>query len=428
MKEKATTFIPMTHHRPDLDELLALWIMERFGFEEFPGLATAPIETVDAGLSLKRGETGDDWLKNGYVIIGAMGGKFDEHGKGDGKSAATLAAEYFGVTENKGLKPILAYALQADDKANDAPFNLARVIKDMHSAGVPLEKARGMHDRCIDALYSVFMDHYERGREMRSLKAIAIDWFLERFEMKLESEPICTFQEVMDVEDIKGQLTDEMTGELSHIQRYLDQQVDEEDPFSFAGWVYAMQMAGVPDGVVVEDARYVLNAKVFVQQQFMRAIDDFAKNATFLDDCPLKVAIIRSDNEQMNRAARASQQGLALLVQVRSSGHVQIFSDHRRDLRPVLARLRAFETYQAHGKELPPWKLHLSGTLPEIPEWYGFEKYGKIIGIFNSTVKTRRVPKTHLPLDEIAKCVRGGLAHTHRARGVERTSNSSLSA
>ena len=31
--EKATTFKPMTHHRPDLDELLALWIMQRFGFQ-----------------------------------------------------------------------------------------------------------------------------------------------------------------------------------------------------------------------------------------------------------------------------------------------------------------------------------------------------------------------------------------------------------
>jgi hypothetical protein len=68
--------------------------------------------------------------------------------------------------------------------------------------------------------------------------------------------------------------------------------------------------------------------------------------------------------------------------------------------------------------------LYLPGTLPEIPEWYGFEKYGKIIAIFNSTVKTRRVPKTHLTLAEIVECVRGGLAHTHRSRGVDRAASS----
>ncbi len=412
----------LTHHRPDLDELFSLWQLCRFAKELYPGLAEAPIETIDAGLSLKPGENGDRWLDQGYVVIGVLGGRLDEHGKGDGKSAASLTAEFLGLTENPGLIPMLAYAVEADDKATDAPFNMARIIKDMHSAGVPLEKVRGIVDRWLDSLYAVFSDHFEPRDRMMTIKQIAINWFLERFRLELTSEPTCTFQDVMDVPEIKDQLTDEMIKEIEHIQKYLDEQMDEHDPFSLAGLAYAMQMAGAPDAVVIEDMRYALNAKVFVQRQFMAAIDDFASNATFLDNCPLKVAVIRSDNEQMNRAARATlRDKLDLLVQVRSTGHVQIFSDHRRDLRPILGRLRvAEERKSGRNYRLSNEQLASGGTLPQIRQWFGFEKYGSIIAIFNGTVKTRRVPKTNLTMGEVLGCVRDGLAQTHRARGVKR--------
>lgn len=420
MEKKVTSYRAVTHHRPDLDELFALWLLSRFGKQVYPGLSRSPIQTIDAGLSLTPGETGDKWLDRGCVVIGALGGQFDEHGKGDGKSAASLTAEFLGLADNAGLKPILAYAVKADDKATDGPFAMARLIKDMHSAGVPLEQVRRIVDRWLDSLYDVFMNRYEKTSELMSVKQIAIDWFLERFGQRLNQAPTCTFQDVMDAPEIKVQLTEAMTGELAHIQKYLDVQMDEEDPFSFAGVVYAMQMDSFPPSMVIEDARIVLNAKVFVQQQFMAAIDDFASKARMLADCPVRVAVIRSDNEQMNRAARASDPQLALIVQVRSSGHVQIFSDHRRDLRPILARLRDEESRMRGGRRLPIWRLYEPGTLLEIPEWFGFEKYGKVIAVFNSTVKTCRVPRTILSIEQVERCIREGLAQTTRPRGHHR--------
>ncbi len=421
MEKKVTSYRAVTHHRPDLDELFALWLLSRFGKQVYPGLSRSPIQTIDAGLSLKPGETGDDWLKKGFVVIGALGGRFDEHGKGDGKSAASLTAEFLGLTDNAGLKPILAYAVKADDKATDGPFAMARLIKDMHSAGVPLEQVRRIVDRWLNSLYDVFMNRYEKTSELMSVKQIAICWFLERFSMEaIDTDPSFSFQDFMDAPTVKAQLTEEMTGELAHIQKYLDVQMDAEDPFSFAGVVYAMQMAGFMMEAIVENARVVLNAKVFVQQQFMAAIDDFASKSHMLADCPVKVAVIRSDNEQMNRAARASDPQLALIVQVRSSGHVQIFSDHRRDLRPIGARLRDAESANLGGRRLPPWRLYEPGTLPEVPEWFLFEKYGKIIAIFNSTVKTRTVKRTSLSIEQIERCIREGLAQTTRPRGHHR--------
>lgn len=421
MEKKVTSYRAVTHHRPDLDELFALWLLSRFGKQVYPGLSRSPIQTIDAGLSLTPGETGDKWLDRGCVVIGALGGQFDEHGKGDGKSAASLTAEFLGLTENGGLKPILEYAVKADDKATDGPFAMARLIKDMHSAGVPLEQVRRIVDRWLNSLYDVFMERYEKSDSLISVKQIAIGWFLERFHMEaIDSDPSYSFQDFMDVPEVRAQLTEAMTGELAHIQKYLDVQMDEEDPFSFAGVVYAMQMDSFPPSMVIEDARVVLNAKVFVQQQFMAAIDDFASKSHMLADCPVKVAVIHSDNEQMNRAARASDPQLALIVQVRSSGHVQIFSDHRRDLRPILARLRDAENVERGGRHLPPWRLYEPGTLPEVPEWFGFEKYGKVIAVFNSTVKTRRVPRTILTLAHVEICVREGLAQTTRPRGHQR--------
>ncbi len=420
---KKVSFSACPHIRPDNDEFAVTRIIELFGTTEFPGVSSNPLVLVDAGLQLSAKQVAD-WRAGGSIPVGTGGqfADFDEHGKGDGTSAATMAAEHFGVAKDTGLVPILAYALQADDKAQDGPFNLARIIKDMHSFGVPTEVIRKMHRRWFDSQYLFFRGRRLPRRSFMPLQRMAVDWLLEGFGQELTGEQTLSFEGAMEA--LGERLTPEQADEIREIQRFVDNPRGfDSTPFDLEGLVECMKEIGVPESEIIADVRMVLDAKVFVQSEFMAAQKYFRERVRYVDGSSLKVAVISSDNEQMNRAARSVDKDLAVLVQKRSSGHVNVFGgeNNRRDLRPILGRLRVAEERKAgRNFRLSSEQMASGGTLPQILAWFGFEKYEKIIGIFNGSLKTRSVPRTKLSLDEIVACVREGLKHTHVARGVVR--------
>jgi len=425
---KIAQVTPVTHHKPHFDELNAIEVVARFGTSENRGMGTTPIETIDAGLSSSPKENGNE-SKKPRIVFGARGGWADEHGKGDGISSLSLVVERYGLSKNKGLGPIVDYANRADGRPNDPPFALARLIKDLHSFGAPLEEVRAINHRWFTSLYDWFMGVVVHTSSTITFKQILFDWYLEGFGSKLESEPSCSFGDILQAVNSQKELTKRQFGEVREIEFFVDHVLPQTGPtpFNVAGIVDCMKVEGIADRQIIADVRYILNAKVWVQQQFMSAEAEFRKQAqagAYLNDCPLRVVAIRSDNEQMNRAARSVDSELAVIVQLRSTGHVQIFSNHikcRRDLRPIFARLRDME-YRRCGNRgyLSRDQLCSGGTLPEVRAWFGFEKFGAIIGIFNSSLTTTDVPPTRLTMSEILWCVREGLKATHRARGVQR--------
>lgn len=101
-----------THDRPHLDEIAALWLIERFA--------------------------SDNWLSSHYpfvhVTLGVGGSEFDEHPR-NGSSptpedcCATLVAKSLGIEEDPALAQLLKFIVNVDIKGAGHPFDLYNLVK-----------------------------------------------------------------------------------------------------------------------------------------------------------------------------------------------------------------------------------------------------------------------------------------------------------
>lgn len=103
------------HKDPHFDEILAGWLVEHFGTNEFL----------------------DEYAPDGKLHIGVGGGPFDEHPgpnnqKKDGECAATLVAKALGVDNDPALEPLLHYAWVRDLRGGAHPFELETLVKVFH--------------------------------------------------------------------------------------------------------------------------------------------------------------------------------------------------------------------------------------------------------------------------------------------------------
>ncbi len=120
----------VTHHRPHLDEILAIFILKVFGRKTFPGIETAKIEFWGHGQHTPDGRPIEEHLREGTLPIGVGNGPFDEHQEGARhKCAATLVAEYLGVRDDPRLTRLLGYTLRDDRQGSGDLFTLATMIK-----------------------------------------------------------------------------------------------------------------------------------------------------------------------------------------------------------------------------------------------------------------------------------------------------------
>lgn len=104
-----------THEVPHFDEILSIWLIEKFGTLEF----------------LNR------YAPNRILELGIGGGFFDEHPrpgnqKKDGECSATLVAKALGVKDEPPLEQLLRYALVRDTKGGTHPLELEALVKLRH--------------------------------------------------------------------------------------------------------------------------------------------------------------------------------------------------------------------------------------------------------------------------------------------------------
>lgn len=129
----------VTHRRPHVDEICAIWFLRRFGEEKFPGASQAKMVFEGAGGEDLYGFSGDEFEAEGIILIGVGGGKFDEHpgvktfGKQD-ECASTLVVKELGIENEPALERILRFVKASDLKAGNQPFDLANLVKIMHHA------------------------------------------------------------------------------------------------------------------------------------------------------------------------------------------------------------------------------------------------------------------------------------------------------
>jgi hypothetical protein len=129
----------VTHNRPHLDEIMALWLIYAFGAKILPGADTAKILFDGKGGELWQDRSPADLEKEGFVLLGVGGGRFDEHPGADvrrkhGKCCAELVAEFLGVHLDPNLRHLMKYVRETDLGPDSSHFALAGLVKKAHAA------------------------------------------------------------------------------------------------------------------------------------------------------------------------------------------------------------------------------------------------------------------------------------------------------
>lgn len=127
----------VTHLKPHLDEIVAIWLLRRWGREKYPGIDQAGIAYWTNGGELLGGRTAAEWESDGYLLVGVGRGRLDDHCDGQEKkeSAAILVAKDLGVEEDPALFKILSFTHRIDTKGGSHPFDLFALTKVMFQYG-----------------------------------------------------------------------------------------------------------------------------------------------------------------------------------------------------------------------------------------------------------------------------------------------------
>jgi len=128
----------LTHERPHVDEIVAIWLLRKFGEQRFPGVGTATVSFTSIRRLAEAGLKPEDYEARGTLLLGIGGGRFDEHptleqDRKTGDCATTLVAKELGVSDDPSLAKILRFVRAADVEGNASPFDISYVVKLLHA-------------------------------------------------------------------------------------------------------------------------------------------------------------------------------------------------------------------------------------------------------------------------------------------------------
>ena len=128
----------LTHERPHLDEIVAIWLLRKFGEQRFPGIAAATVTFTSLRKLAEAGLKPEDYEAKGTLLLGVGGGRFDEHptmeeGRKAGDCATTLVAKELGINDDPSLAKILRFVRAADVDGSASPFDISYVVKLLHA-------------------------------------------------------------------------------------------------------------------------------------------------------------------------------------------------------------------------------------------------------------------------------------------------------
>jgi len=156
----------ISHQKPHLDEICAIWLLRKFGEEKFPGVNSARLVFDRSQAS---GQSSADFEKEGILLIGIGEGRgrFNEHpvngDRKEGECAATLVAKELGVDDDPALQKILRYVLVTETQGGAKPFELSAVVKTL-SDEEP-EKLVEWTIRALEAKYNEQFQFWSKTKE-----------------------------------------------------------------------------------------------------------------------------------------------------------------------------------------------------------------------------------------------------------------------
>ncbi|MBN1354997.1 hypothetical protein JXA40_01890 [bacterium] len=113
----------ITHQHPDLDAILSVLLLKRFGEPLFPGVSKAPVIFHPAN-ECPSSQDGMSLEDSGVLAVDIGGGRFDNHpvtprrgAVRKNRCAADLVASELGLTSDPGWKDLIEFTRQHDTRA-----------------------------------------------------------------------------------------------------------------------------------------------------------------------------------------------------------------------------------------------------------------------------------------------------------------------
>ncbi len=157
-----------THPQPHVDEIVALFILQKYGEKLFPGITNARIQFNRAdGDANGTQEDGDKLLDMGVLLLGTGQGMFDDKspkGVKRNQCCTTLVAKYLGVRDNPELRQLIEYTLNNDRDGASTPCDLNNIIRALYfKYGDDQLSAVSSALDLVEALWKVQYDFHVNG-------------------------------------------------------------------------------------------------------------------------------------------------------------------------------------------------------------------------------------------------------------------------
>lgn len=396
----------LLHMLPHLDELVALWIIRKFGLTHFPGVDKAPVKFVERVPQM----ASDRIEKSGFLCLGLGLGadrwSIDEHRpnlKGrdrlPGQCTATLAAKRVGEDTNPALKRILDEVLWCDTESGVRYSQLAELVKLLHRfyKGNSAEVVVWLFP-ALEAIYS---------QQVLAVSAQGDETTVSEFFSEYVSKNGNSSESIDKrvVGEIKKRIADSVSNmdrsvtELAHVVRSMqrqgvDQQIVRNFCFKvFEAWQY--------DQVEFDEAVAIVDKAVVKHILVKSGSNEFT----------LKAIVVRGDSHHLLRAA--NWLGARFVVIQNGRGQVQVFVNTKAPdsitLDTFVGMIRVLETSPGIRKSLVWQKLKTTGAEYVANNWYYFRDARQLL---NGSLTHPAVTPTTLHLDAIV----GALEHAFHPR------------
>lgn len=412
------------------DELIAIWLMKKYGENMFPGIGNARTIFINAGHNKAYlGKTAVEHANNGILLVDVGGGAFDHSKDGQNCSAARVA-QALQIT-NLDEMALVAYALKNDLAGKTNEMDFARLLKEIsRHPDAYADRVMSWGFNVLDAFAAnpvPATNNKEERRTRLKMNQKMTDMVIAEWIMKIVSEDRSFDRRVVEElkfsRDIENGQTASIVYLLDKMHRQLPETMAEilhyalnnfkgnQADYDLSEIIGALYLQAGSKIEPVYDAIFpVLNDIYFWQNEFQQAKTEFSNAKIFQvfhRTGKINVASIESDNLMMSKVARVDGNNLAVLAQI-SSKQVYISPNKKiiqlEEMKDVVALLRLAEL-KALGREgsITDWNLLRAGdTLPEVAAWH-FQEAAR--AIFNRSLGNNNAPRTRLDAETIHRII-----------------------
>lgn len=385
----------LLHMLPHLDELVALWVCQKFGAKALPGAEKAPVRFVERVPQMKVANI----EAGGFLCLGLGLGdglwSIDEHRTNvrgrdrlPGECTATLAAKRVGEYADPALKRILDEVHWCDTQSGVRYTHLAELVKLLHRF------LKGDSSEVVKWLFPALEAIY-----MQQVFAIAAQ----------TGEPSLSefFTDYVD----RAKLTDERL--IESIEKKITASVENIDRSvtELAHVVRSMHRHGAPKETIHAFCSKVFEAWEFDQIEFNEALVVVDASPTFQvlvkgsEEFELRATVVKGDSLHLLRAANF--RGNRLVVIQNSRGQVQIFVNTKAPdfitLDSLVGMVRLLETTPAQRKALNWQALRKTPGEFVACRWYYFRDARQLL---NGSSTHPAVTPTEIHLDAIVDALK----------------------